>query len=157
MKDEITMKKMLKKVQIFSDGSCKGNPGPGGWAAILKYKNHKKVISGYSPETTNNIMELTAVIKAIEKMKEKCEIDIFSDSRYVVIGMTEWIENWKASGWKNSKKEPVKNQELWRQLDELSNRHIVNWNWVKGHNGHPENEECDTLAKEEIEKNLSSG
>lgn len=154
MKDEITMKKMLKKVQIFSDGSCKGNPGPGGWSAILKYKNHKKVISGYSPETTNNIMELTAVIKAIEKMKEKCEIDIFSDSRYVVMGMTEWIENWKAKGWKNSKKESVKNQELWRQLDELSNRHIVNWNWVKGHNGHPENEECDTLAKEEIEKNI---
>ena len=145
---------MLKKVKIFSDGSCKGNPGPGGWAAILKYKKHKKAISGFSPKSTNNIMELTAVIKALEKIKEKCNIEVFTDSRYVMMGMSEWIENWKKKGWKNTQKKPVKNKELWMQLDELCNKHILNWNWVKGHTGHPENEECDTLAKKEIEKNI---
>jgi len=148
------MKEKIKNVQIFCDGSCKGNPGPGGWAAILKYKEHKKVISGFSPEATNNIMELTAVIRALEKIKEKCNVDVFTDSRYVIMGMTEWVENWKKKGWKNTQKKPVKNKELWMQLDELCNQHILNWNWVKGHNGHPENEECDTLAKKEIEKNI---
>ena len=147
------MKEAIKKVRIFCDGACKGNPGPGGWAAILKYKKHRKAISGYSPQATNNIMELTAAIKALEQIKGKCEIDIFSDSKYVVMGMTEWIVGWKKKGWKGSKKEPVKNQELWKRLDKLCNFHIVKWHWIKGHNGHPENEKCDVLAKREIERN----
>ncbi|MEA2103407.1 MAG: ribonuclease HI [Candidatus Cloacimonadota bacterium] len=142
----------MKKIKIFTDGACSGNPGPGGWGAILKHNDHSKRISGYSPKTTNNQMELTAVIKALEKLKESCDIEIYSDSKYVIQGMSAWIFSWKKRGWKNSKKETVKNMDLWKKLDKLSNKHNVKWNWVKGHDGHPENEECDKLARSEIEK-----
>ncbi|MBC8312953.1 MAG: ribonuclease HI [Candidatus Cloacimonetes bacterium] len=144
----------LKKVKIFCDGSCKYNPGPGGWAAILKYKNHHETISGFAEHTTNNIMELTAAIKALKKIKEKCEIEIFSDSKYVVFGITDWIKNWKIMGWKRKKNKTIKNVELWKKLDDLCSQHNVKWIWVKGHNGHPENEKCDAFAKKEIEKNI---
>lgn len=143
----------MKKVKIYTDGACSGNPGPGGWGAILKYNNDSKSISGFSPKSTNNKMELTAVIKALENLKESCEIEIFSDSKYVVKGMSSWIFTWKKKGWKNSQKKPVKNKNLWKKLDKLSRAHEVNWIWVRGHAGHPENEECDLLATREIEKN----
>ncbi|MCK4359340.1 MAG: ribonuclease HI [Candidatus Cloacimonetes bacterium] len=144
----------MKQVIIYCDGACKRNPGPGGWAAILKYKKYKKRISGYSPKATSNIMEMTAAIKALEQLKKKCKVDIFTDSRYMKNGITKWIKNWKKTGWKTSKKEPVKNKELWVQLDELCSRHIVNWFWIKGHSGNPDNEECDMLANNEIKKNV---
>ena len=143
----------IKYVEIFSDGACKGNPGKGGWGAILIYLDHIKEISGFEPDTTNNIMELTAVIKAIESLKEKCHVKITTDSNYVKEGITEWIHSWKANGWKTANKKVVKNQNLWKELDELSTKHIVEWKWVKGHSGHIENERADQLANEAIEKN----
>jgi len=146
--------KILKEVVIYCDGSCKGNPGPGGWAAILIYRGTRKILTGFARETTNNIMELTCAIKALEKLKESCTVALYSDSVYLVKGMTEWIRNWKEKDWKNSKKKRVKNLELWQQLDTLSKKHNVYWQWVKGHDGHPENEECDRRAKAEIKKHI---
>ena len=146
--------KILKEVVIYCDGSCKGNPGPGGWAAILIYRGKRKILAGFTRETTNNIMELTCAIKALEKLKEPCTVALYSDSVYLVKGMTEWIQNWKEKDWKNSKKKRVKNLELWQQLDTLSKKHNVYWQWVKGHDGHPENEECDRRAKAEIKKHI---
>jgi ribonuclease HI len=145
----------MKKVDIFCDGACKGNPGPGGWAGILLYKDQKKIISGYIEHATNNRMELTAAIESLQQLKEPCEVNIYTDSLYLKRGITEWLEGWKKRGWHNSQKKPVKNQSLWKRLDALNHKHNVHWHWIKGHGGHPENEECDVIAKKEIEKCLT--
>tara|TARA_B100000676_G_scaffold126244_1_gene125520 strand:+ start:2383 stop:2829 length:447 start_codon:yes stop_codon:yes gene_type:complete len=144
----------LKYIEIFTDGACKGNPGVGGWGAILIYKDHKKEICGSSADTTNNIMELTAVIKALDTLKEPCHVVLTTDSNYVKDGITDWIKNWKLNGWKTSNKQPVKNQDLWKQLDTLSEKHVIEWKWVKGHSGHPGNEHADALANEAIEQSV---
>jgi len=134
------------KIEIFTDGACRGNPGPGGWGALLRFGSKEKEINGYAPSTTNNIMELTAVIEALKQIKKPYEIDITTDSIYVKNGITVWIHNWKTNGWKTAAKKSVKNKELWVELDELIQIHQINWIWVKGHSGHPENEKADELA-----------
>ena len=126
----------MKRIEIYTDGACRGNPGPGGWGALLKFDNHEKEISGGEDNTTNNRMELMAAIKALESVKEMCEIDLYTDSKYVMQGITEWIIKWKVNGFKNSKKKPVVNADLWIQLDDLTGKHKVKWYWVKGHAGH---------------------
>ena len=142
----------LKKINIYTDGACKGNPGQGGWGAVLEYNGHIKEISGYSKDTTNNIMELTAVIKALDALKNSCRLTLTTDSKYVKNGITEWIYNWKKNGWKTANKKPVKNKELWLILDESTQRHRIQWEWIKGHSGHPQNERADELANLIIEK-----
>lgn len=143
----------MKRVEIFTDGACLGNPGAGGWAAILRYNDVEKEISGGELQTTNNRMELTAVIEALEKLKEPCNITLYTDSRYVMDGIEKWIYAWKKSGWKTSnKKQPVKNVELWQRLDAARERHEIRFVWVKGHAGHAENERCDELARSEARK-----
>jgi len=137
----------LKKIEIFTDGSCLGNPGNGGWCVILRYKNHEKILSGGEKETTNNRMELMAVIKALEILKEPCEIELYSDSTYVLKGLNEWLDNWIKKDFKK-----VKNVDLWKRYIEVSKLHKIHVNWVKGHSGHKENEICDKIAKEEAEK-----
>jgi ribonuclease HI len=148
------MTKNSNLVQIFTDGACKGNPGPGGWGAIMKYGDHVKELNGYSAETTNNIMELTAVIEALKSLTRPCNIILTTDSNYVKNGITEWIHNWKKNGWKTANKKPVKNKECWIQLDAEVQRHQIKWEWVKGHSGHPENERADELANEAVEENI---
>ena len=148
------MEDQLKYIEIYTDGACKGNPGVGGWGTILIYKDHIKEISGKENHTTNNIMELTAVIKGLETLKEQCHVVLTTDSNYVKDGITEWIKVWKSNGWKTANKQPVKNQELWKKLDNISDKHIVEWKWVKGHSGHPGNEHADKLANEAIEENV---
>ena len=150
------MKDYFKKVFLYTDGACKGNPGPGGWGVVMIYGNHKKELSGFNENTTNNIMELTAAIKALEQLKEPCKVTITTDSIYVKNGITNWIHNWKKNGWKTSGKKTVKNKKLWKTLDQLNQRHKINWQWVKGHSGHIENERCDELANEAIIKALSN-
>jgi ribonuclease HI len=140
----------MDKVIIYTDGSCSGNPGRGGWGAILMYKNHKKRINGGSHQTTNNKMELQAVIESLKILKRECAIDIYTDSNYVKDGITKWIFNWKKNGWKNSAKKEIKNQEQWIELDELSQKHKIEWHWVKGHADNELNNEVDELAKEGI-------
>ncbi len=143
----------MKKVEIFTDGACKGNPGPGGWGSILRYKGIEKEISGGEAETTNNRMELTAVIKALELLKEPCEVTLYTDSQYVSNALTlGWAEKWKQNGWMRNKKEKALNPELWDRLLTLYNTHSVKVIWVKGHAGHPENERCDRLAVAAAEK-----
>jgi ribonuclease HI len=149
------MNSELKFIEIFTDGACKGNPGIGGWGAILVYKDHKKEICGCSENTTNNIMELTAVIKALDSLKEECHVILTTDSNYVKDGITTWIHNWKSNGWITANKKAVKNKELWQQLDQLSSKHHIDWKWVKGHSGHPGNELADQLANEAIEQNVN--
>ena len=146
---------MDNRIYIYTDGACKGNPGPGGWGALLKYKEHKKEINGFSKNTTNNIMELTAVIESLLIIKQKSDITIITDSNYVKDGITKWIANWKNKGWKTSNKKPVKNKDLWKKLDDLSNNHDIKWEWVRGHTGNPGNERADQLANEAIIKNLT--
>ena len=141
-------------LKIYTDGACRGNPGVGGWGAILKYENQIKEIKGFSKETTNNIMELTAVIESLKQLNRSCDIIITTDSNYVKNGITEWIHNWKKNGWKTANKKPVKNKELWVNLDELVQTHTIDWKWIKGHSGHPENERADTLANLAIDQNL---
>jgi len=141
----------MKKIKIYTDGACSGNPGPGGWGAILIYKDSTKELSGGLKETTNNQMELMGVIKALESLKEKCEIEIYSDSKYVVQGMSEWIINWEKNNWRGSNKKPVKNKELWQTLLDLSKQHSISYHWVKGHADNPYNNRCDELAVEAIE------
>ena len=143
---------MMNKVEIFTDGACKGNPGPGGWGAILRYGTTKKEIYGASKNTTNNIMELTAVIESLKNLNKPCELIITTDSKYVKNGITEWIHNWKKNGWRTAAKKEVKNKELWIELDSLIQIHSITWDWVKGHSGHPENERADLLANVAIEK-----
>ena len=140
-------------VYIYSDGACKGNPGPGGWGAILKYGDNVKEIKGFAPNTTNNIMELMGVIEALKSLTRSCEVIITTDSTYVKNGITEWIHNWKMKGWKTANKKPVKNKEYWQQLDQEASRHEITWVWVKGHSGHPENERADELANDAVEEN----
>ena len=142
----------MNKVEIFTDGACKGNPGPGGWGAILRYGKTEKEIYGASKNTTNNIMELTAVIESLKNLKKPCELIITTDSKYVKNGITEWIHNWKKNGWRTAAKKEVKNKELWIELDSLIQIHSISWDWVKGHSGHPENERADLLANVAIEK-----
>ena len=139
-----------RKVEIFTDGACKGNPGPGGWGAILRYGNKEKEINGYNSSTTNNIMELTAVIEALKQIKKPYAINITTDSTYVKNGITDWIHNWKNNGWKTAAKKNVKNKELWIELDSMIQAHKINWIWVKGHSGHPDNERADELANNAI-------
>ena len=138
----------LKKVEIFTDGACKGNPGPGGWGAILRMGKHEKEISGSDPSTTNNRMELTAAIRGLGALIEPCEVTLYTDSRYVIDGITKWVDGWKRNGWVNASKQPVRNAELWHDLIEVAQRHEIDWQWVKGHNGHPENERVDRLASD---------
>ena len=139
-------------LEIYTDGACRGNPGVGGWGAILKYDNKIKEIKGFSKETTNNIMELSAVIKSLKELNRPCNIIITTDSNYVKDGITKWIHNWKLKGWKTASKKPVKNKDLWLSLDELSSKHTIDWKWVRGHTGHPENEFADKLANEGIDQ-----
>jgi len=146
---------MNNMIYIYTDGACKGNPGPGGWGAFLKYNEHKKEINGFSLETTNNIMELTAVIEALSIIKTKSKITIITDSNYVKDGITKWINNWKEKGWKTANKKPVKNKTLWKKLDNLTNNHNITWKWVRGHTGNPGNEKADELANQAIINNLS--
>ena len=137
-------------LNIYTDGACKGNPGIGGWGAILKYGDKIKEINGFSNNTTNNIMELTAVIEALKQLNRKCDIIITTDSNYVKNGITDWIYNWKSNGWKTANKRPVKNKNLWVELDLLASEQNITWKWIKGHSGHPENERADELANEAI-------
>ncbi len=144
----------MKKVIIYTDGACSGNPGNGGWGAILKYGEHEKEISGFEANTTNNRMELKAAIEALKALKEPCEVELYSDSAYLVNGFNMgWLNSWKANGWVNSSKEEVKNVDLWKELDRLSKVHKITWIKVKGHSDNPFNERCDKLATGEIKKN----
>jgi ribonuclease HI len=138
-------------IEIYTDGACRGNPGPGGWAALLKSGTHEREISGAEPHTTNNRMELTAVIRALEALTRPVEARIYTDSEYVRRGITEWVRNWKARGWRTADRKPVKNQDLWQRLDELNARHRIEWCWVPGHAGVPGNERVDRLANEAID------
>lgn len=143
----------MKRVEIFTDGACSGNPGPGGWGAILRYKNTEKEISGGDAQTTNNRMELMAVISALEMLKEQCEVTLYSDSQYVCNALTRgWAKNWKKNGWMRNRKEPALNPDLWDRLLALYDKHKVDVVWVKGHDGHPENERCDKLAVAQSQK-----
>ena len=142
---------MGKKIYIYTDGACRGNPGPGGWGALLKYENHIKEIKGGSLLTTNNIMELTAVIESLNLLKFKSKVVVTTDSAYVKNGITTWIHNWKLKGWKTASKKPVKNKELWMKLDALSSKHDILWKWVKGHSGNPDNDRADFLANQGID------
>lgn len=135
-------------VTIYTDGACSGNPGPGGWGALLRYNGHEKELSGGELETTNNRMELMAAIMALESLKRHCTVELYTDSVYVKSGITEWLAGWKAKNWKNGK---VKNRDLWERLDKANQRHSVSWHWVKGHAGHPENERADQLARDGIQ------
>lgn len=138
---------MLKQVEIFTDGSCLGNPGPGGYGAILRYQQREKTFSEGYRLTTNNRMEMMATIVALEALKEPCTVVLSTDSQYVRQGITQWIHNWKKRGWKTADKKPVKNVDLWKRLDTALGKHEIRWEWVKGHAGHPENERCDELAR----------
>jgi ribonuclease HI len=145
----------LDKVAVFTDGACRGNPGPGGWGAILRFNEHEKELYGAERETTNNRMELMAAIQALEALKRPCEIAITTDSEYVRKGITEWLANWKRRGWKTADKKPVKNQDLWQRLEVATHRHQIRWHWIKGHSGHEENERADGLANRAIDELLS--
>lgn len=150
----------MKQVEVYTDGSCLGNPGPGGYGAVLIFGKHRKELAGGYQNTTNNRMELLAAIKALEALTETCEVTLTTDSQYVKNGINQWIHNWRRNGWKTSDKKPVKNVDLWQALDEQVGRHKVSWKWVKGHSGHPENERCDDLAREAAESdnlNVDSG
>jgi ribonuclease HI len=142
----------LSKIEIFTDGACRGNPGPGGWGAFLRSGKYEKQLFGGEPETTNNRMELTAAIEGLKALKQASVVTLTTDSQYVRKGITEWITGWKARGWKNSAKKPVKNADLWQQLDLQNQKHDVTWLWVKGHSGHPENELADQLANRGIDE-----
>jgi len=143
---------MTPKVTIYTDGACKGNPGPGGWGAILFYGDKKKEICGGEPATTNNRMELMGAISALELLNRPCKVELHTDSQYVMKGIQEWIKGWKARGWRTADKSPVKNDDLWKRLDAARERHDVDWRWVKGHAGHPLNERADALANEGLRK-----
>jgi ribonuclease HI len=144
----------VKRVIIYTDGACRGNPGPGGWGALLRYGKKEKNISGAEAETTNNRMELMAAIKALAVLTEPCKIELYTDSQYVQKGISEWVKEWKENGWKKVDKKPVKNADLWQALDHETLRHEVKWHWVKGHSNHPENDRADALANLAIDKFL---
>lgn len=144
-----------RRVVIHTDGACSGNPGPGGWGAILEYKGHERELSGGEPRTTNNRMELTAAIEALSALKGRCAVELHTDSEYLRNGITKWINTWKGNGWRTSQRKPVKNVELWQALDALSEKHDINWHWVRGHAGHAENERADELARQGMAPYLS--
>ena len=141
----------MKHVSVFTDGACRGNPGPGGWGAVLRFDATEKELCGGVPDTTNNRMEMTAAIRALEALREPCRVDLYTDSVYLQSGITEWLPNWRRRGWRTASKKPVKNQDLWEVLAALTDRHQVSWHWVKGHSGHPENERADELANRGLE------
>ena len=143
------------KVEVFTDGACRGNPGPGGWGALLRYGEREKELYGSERETTNNRMELMAAIIALESLKRPCEVILTTDSQYVRKGITEWIAGWKRRGWKTADKKPVKNQDLWQRLEAATHKHEIHWKWIKGHSGHEENERADQLANRAIDELLS--
>jgi ribonuclease HI len=142
---------MMSEVELFTDGACSGNPGPGGWGVLLRYKTTEKELFGGAPETTNNRMEMTAVIEGLKALKRACKVAVYTDSQYVQKGITEWIWGWKRRDWKTADNKPVKNADLWQELDKEAARHKVSWHWVKGHAGHPENERADALARQGVE------
>jgi ribonuclease HI len=146
----------LKHVQLITDGACKGNPGKGGWAFILRYGEYKRELFGSSPHTTNNRMELAAVIEGLKRLNERCSVEIITDSEYVKNGIMNWIAGWKRNGWRSSNKKPIKNQDLWMMLDELVNAHETRWKWTKGHASHEDNNRCDELASRAAEEQISS-
>lgn len=146
---------MSNVIEAFTDGACRGNPGPGGWGVLLRFNSHEKRIFGGETETTNNRMELMAVIQALESLNRQCEVKVTSDSQYVLKGITEWMENWKKRGWKTAAKKPVKNVDLWQRLDKAREEHVIEWVWVKGHSGHIENEIADELANKAIDDLLA--
>ncbi len=145
----------MKQVEIYSDGACRGNPGPGGWGALLRYEGTERPLCGGELDTTNNRMELRAAIEALRALKQPCQVVITTDSQYVRQGITEWLPNWKRRNWMTSARKPVKNADLWRALDEECARHSVEWRWVRGHSGHPENERADALANEGLDRALA--
>jgi ribonuclease HI len=147
---------MTPKVVIFTDGACSGNPGPGGWGAVLFYGDKEKELCGGEADTTNNRMELMAAIQALETLKRPCKVELHTDSQYVKNGITEWMRGWKARGWKTADKKPVKNEDLWKRLDEARLRHEVDWRWVKGHNGHEHNERADGLARKGLQESAAA-
>ncbi len=142
----------MSEVTIYTDGACSGNPGPGGWGAILISGEHRKELNGGEAETTNNRMELTAAIEALRALNRPCRVELFTDSQYVRMGITDWLAGWKRRSWKNASKKPVKNQDLWQALDAETGRHQIRWHWVKGHSGHPENDRADALANRGIDE-----
>lgn len=143
---------MSEAVDIYTDGACRGNPGPGGWGVVMRYNGHERELYGGEPETTNNRMELMAAIQALETLKRPCTVRLTTDSRYVQQGISEWLANWKRKGWKTASRKPVKNVDLWKRLDEAVRRHDIEWHWVRGHSGHPENERADELANRGIDE-----
>lgn len=142
----------MKKVDVFTDGACSGNPGPGGWGAILRWNGHERELSGQENPTTNNRMELTAIIMALESLKHACHVTVHTDSRYAMDGATQWLDGWKKRGWKTADRKPVLNPDLWQRLDAAMTRHRLEWIWIKGHSGHPENERADALAQAAIQR-----
>lgn len=142
----------MKAIELFTDGACRGNPGPGGWGVLLRYGDVERELYGYQAATTNNQMEMMAAIQGLEALKEPCEVVLTTDSKYVLQGMTEWLAGWKRKGWKNASGQPVKNQELWQRLDVAARPHTIKWRWVKGHTGHVENERVDALANRAIDE-----
>ncbi len=145
----------MTAVEIYTDGACRGNPGPGGWGVLMRYKGKEKTLSGGTLHTTNNRMELQAAIEGLKALTKPCQVSLYTDSNYLRQGMLSWLAGWKKKGWKNSKKEPVKNADLWKTLDELATKHTIDWHWVKGHSGHPENERADALATGAIDALLA--
>lgn len=145
----------MKNVEIFTDGACKGNPGPGGWGVILRKGKHEKELSGGERDTTNNRMEMRAVIEGLNALIEPCKVDLYTDSRYVIDGITKWVHGWKKRGWVNASKKPVRNEDLWHALIEAELRHQVSWHWVRGHDGHVENERADKLASDAAERQMA--
>ena len=143
-------------IEIFTDGACKGNPGPGGWGALLRQNGTEKTLRGSEAHTTNNRMELTAAIEALAVLTRPCEVELYTDSQYLRLGMMTWLSQWKKKGWRNASKQPVKNMDLWQRLDALATEHQISWHWVKGHSGHPENERADALANQAIDELLQS-
>jgi ribonuclease HI len=146
---------MSNKIELYVDGACRGNPGPGGWGVLLRYQGVEKELSGAERDTTNNQMELMAAIQGLQALTRSCHVDVYTDSEYVKKGITLWIHTWQKKGWKNAANKPVKNQALWQQLDEATHRHQITWHWVKGHSDHPENDRVDALAREAIDKLFS--
>jgi len=146
----------MKHVIIFTDGACRGNPGPGGWGVLLRYGSREKTFLGGERETTNNRMELTAAIQALKLLREPCQVELYTDSQYLQKGITEWLSGWKKRNWKKADKKPVKNADLWQALDESASKHQVTWHWVKAHNGHRENEMADALANQAIDELIKS-
>ena len=146
---------MTKHVEIFTDGACRGNPGPGGWGVLLRYDGHQKKLHGGEAHTTNNRMELLAGIMALESLKRPCQVSLTTDSQYVKKGITEWLSGWKRNGWKTADRKPVKNVDLWQRLDEAIRHHQVSWHWVRGHTGHTENELADSLANKGLDEILN--